>query len=132
MNTAAIFSLELSVPSVRRGFLFGAGKIPVTVIRLGVLTIVTMGVEHMKAYRNIVEQGVEFEEWMVERAPSVRLHKKKAEAKARAQAQADFKARADYWREAFERADKERSEARQENSKLKSALALLAKLREEV
>lgn len=128
---AAIFSLELSIPGIRKGTLFGGGKVPVRIINLGILTIVTINGAHIAALREFCHQGVDLDEWMIDRAPEIRRHKKRATAKARAQARAEFFGQAEHWREAHKESLARAAKAEQENYRLRTALEAIANLKSE-
>lgn len=129
--SAAIFSLQLSVPGIRRGTLHGGGKVPITIINFGVLTIITMSHAHVQAFQQMLEQGVSAEQLIIERAPAVRLHKKRAEAKARKQAQEDFRDRADYWKKCYEQANAKAADLQQKVFKMQTTIETLAGMRKD-
>lgn len=127
---AAIFSLGLSMPSVKKGTLFGTGTVPIRIISLGVLTIVTVMPPHLAAFQDLVEKCLDLDQWLIEKAPEVRLHKKRATAKARTQAEADAAGWISYWKDAYQRQFEQATKAQQENFELRSALETLTKLKE--
>jgi hypothetical protein len=98
---AMIIQLGIYGFGVKRGTLFGEGKVPIKIINCGIMSILRLDMSHFMVLNSLAHAGLRYDEFLIEQSETLRLHRKKATAKARAQADARAKEQLHYWRQAY-------------------------------
>jgi len=127
---AIIVSFGLNIPTYKRATLFGQGIIPITIIGLGLITLIRMDKPHMALLNEMVKAGSEQEEFLVARTEQVMAYKKKVEKQAREDAQAKSIEDVQYWKDNYIKSHDSLSEAQQKIQRLEVTIRTLIEYRD--
>jgi hypothetical protein len=124
-----LVSFSLGIPGITRGMAVGEEGLPFTAFSLGFVTFIKLDDHHIGLLNELVKQNLSVEAYLIERAPQVRMHKKRTEAKLRRQEQARAREMLDYWKAVSEKYSEDLIDAQRRLTAMESTLKTLFALK---